>query len=205
MRLLVTTRDEAVLEKAGVQSYKFCDQLTEEAARALLLESAGLTAEQRRRYLMDAIARACGYLPLAISVVGALIRNKRFDWKQALARLISGDLKRPRAIVPGGEQQSVLAALQISVETLPDRERRARFRECVVLPPEVAIPETTLITLWSGILPDPQEARDVAHQFVQSSLMTRDETYRYQLHPLFSRYLHAERSDLSAAHARFVK
>ncbi len=108
------------------------------------------------------------------SRVGALIRSGRFDWEPALARLKAADIKRLRAKLPEYEAESMLAALQVSVEELPEREQRA-FRECAVLPEDVAMPEAALLTLWSEIYDDEEDARDAAQLFVERSLVSRDE------------------------------
>ena len=137
-------------------------------------------------------------------MVGALIRSGRFDWQRVLARLKAADIKRLRAKLPEYEAESVLAALQVSVEELPEREQRA-FRTCAVLPEDVAVPEAALLTLWSEIYDDEEDARDAAQLFVERSLMSRDEARRYRLHDLYHDYLRAECADLPAAHGRFVE
>src|SRR5512132_1008911 len=203
MGLVVTTRDQAVLEKAGAQAHRL-DLLSKDAARALLRESAGLPADGSIPPPADAIARECGFLPLALSVVGAPIRGGRFDWEQVLARLKAADIKRLRAKLPEYEAESVLAALQVSVEELPEREQQA-FRACAVLPEDVAVAEAALLTLWSEIYDDEEDARDAAQLFVERSLMSRDEARRYRLHDLYHDYLRAECADFPAAHARVVE
>jgi NB-ARC domain/APAF-1 helical domain/WD domain, G-beta repeat len=209
--LVVTTRDQAVLKKAGAQAHRL-DLLSKDAARALLCESAGLPADGPMPPPSDEVARECGYLPLAISVVGALIKSGRYDWKEVLARLKAADIKRLRAELPEYEAESVLAALQVSVEALPERERRA-FGECAVLPEDVAVPEPALATLWSSVFDDPLDAGDAAQLFVERSLMSRSfversperkEVRLYRLHDLYRDFLRAECTDLPAVHARFV-
>ncbi len=81
-----------------------------------------------------------------------MIRAGRFSWQQALDRLRRADLARLRTPLPEYEHQGVLAALELSVEALPDKERGA-FLDCAVFPEDVAIPEATLEVLWSGAFP----------------------------------------------------
>jgi hypothetical protein len=202
MGLVVTTRDQTVLEKAGAPAH-WLGLLSEDAARDLLRESAGLPADAPMPPPADAIARECGFLPLAISVVGALIRGGRSDWEKALARLMAADIKRMRAKLPEYEAESVLAALQVSIEALPEREQGA-FRACAVLPEDVAVPEAALLTLWSETYDDEEDARDAAQLFVEPSLMSRDDQ-RCRLHDLYHDYLRAECSDLPTEHARFIE
>jgi WD40 repeat protein len=67
------------------------------------------------------------------------------------------------------------------------------------------VPEAALLTLWSEIYDDEEDARDAAQLFVERSLMSRDDQRRYRLHDLYHDYLHAECADLPAAHGRFVE
>ena len=151
MGLVVTSRDRAVLEKAGVRAHRL-DLLSKNAARVLLHESAGLAADGPP--LADEIARECGFLPLAISVVGALIRTGRFDWNQALARLKAADIKRLRAKLPEYEAESVLAALQVSVEECgPMKVNRFSRWPTVLLPNSTSLWSTPSIGRSVGILP----------------------------------------------------
>ncbi|WP_299289039.1 NB-ARC domain-containing protein, partial [Thermoflexus sp.] len=72
-RYLLTTRNAEVLQTLNAQAFSL-DVLTPEQALALLADWAGqpvdsLPAEAR------AVARECGYLPLALAMVGAFVRQ----------------------------------------------------------------------------------------------------------------------------------
>ena len=92
-RLLVTTRDGGLVTALGAERHSV-DVLSEEQALWLLAqwskqEPAGLAAVARE------VARECGFLPLALAVVGAMVHDKPDRWANALARL------RPELSVSG--------------------------------------------------------------------------------------------------------
>ncbi len=98
----------------------------------------------------------------------------------------------------------MLAALELSVESLPDKERGA-FLDCAVFPEDVAIPEATLEVLWSRRFSDPLDADDAAQLLVERSLLRRDEERRYRLHDLYHDYLRASAENPPALHGELVE
>jgi NB-ARC domain/APAF-1 helical domain len=202
-RLLVTTRDRAVLEKIGAVERRI-DILSPEGARELLLNAAGADAKTLPDEL-DKVVKECGFLPLALAAVGALIRADRFTWPEALVRLRRADLKRLRARLPEYEHDGLLAALEVSVQALPETARKA-FLACAVFPEDIAIPEAALHTLWREQCPDPIDASDIAQLLVERSLLRRNEKCLYRLHDLYHDYARAVAADsLPAMHSELVE
>jgi NB-ARC domain/TIR domain/APAF-1 helical domain len=201
-RLLVTTRDGAVLEQIGASEHRI-DILSPERARELLLGAAAADPDTLSDEI-DNVAKECGFLPLALAAVGALIRAGRFTWPEALARLKRADLKRLRARLPEYEHEGLLAALEVSVEALPETAQRA-FLACAVFPEDIAIPEAALQTLWSEHYPDPDDASDVAQLLVERSLLRRDEKRSYRLHDLYHDYVRVSAISLPALHGELIE
>jgi hypothetical protein len=71
------------------------------------------------------VAKECGYLPLALAMIGAMVRLRPTAWKDALCRLQRGDLEAIKRNFPGYPYPDLLRAIDVSVEGLEaaDRER----------------------------------------------------------------------------------
>jgi len=201
-RYLLTTRNAEVLQTLNAQAFSL-DVLTPEQALALLADWAGqpvdsLPAEAR------AVARECGYLPLALAMVGAFVRQNPESWARALHRLQTADLEKLRRLFPGYEHPTLLAALEASVEALP-QDARARYLDLAVFPEEAAIPLPVLQAFWGPLGLDEDDVADLAETFVNRSLARRDEDGRLRLHDLQHDYLRARAGDsLPDLHRRFL-
>jgi NB-ARC domain/TIR domain/APAF-1 helical domain len=201
-RLLVTTRDGAVLEKIGATEHRI-DILSPERARELLLGAAGADPETVPDGI-DEVAKECGFLPLALAAVGALVRAGRFTWPEALDRLRRADLGRLRARLPEYEHDGLLAALEVSVHALPETAGKA-FLACAAFPEDIAIPEAALQKLWWEQCPNPDDASDIAQLLVERSLLRRDDAHLYRLHDLYHDYVRASAASLPALHGKLVE
>jgi WD40 repeat protein len=201
-RYLLTTRNAEVLQTLNAQTFSL-DVLTPEQALALLADWAGqpvdsLPAEAR------AVARECGYLPLALAMVGAFVRQNPESWARALRRLQTADLEKLRRLFPGYEHPTLLAALEVSVEALP-QDARARYLDLAVFPEEAAIPLPVLQAFWGPLGLDEDDVADLAETFVNRSLARRGEEGRLRLHDLQHDYLRARAGDsLPDLHRRFL-
>jgi hypothetical protein len=201
-RYLLTTRNAEVLQTLNAQAFSL-DVLSPEQALALLADWAGqpvdsLPAEAR------AVARECGYLPLALAMVGAFVRQNPESWARALHRLQTADLEKLRRLFPGYEHPTLLAALEVSVEALP-QDARARYLDLAVFPEEAAIPLPVLQAFWGTLGLDEDDVADLAETFVNRSLARRDEEGRLRLHDLQHDYLRARAGDsLPDLHRRFL-
>ncbi len=200
-RLLVTTRILSVLEKIGATERRL-NVLKPEKALELLADYAGLRVADLPSEAGD-VAKECGYLPLALAAVGNLIRAGRYTWQGAMDRLRAADLERLHARLPDYDHPGVLAALEISVEDLPD-DAKGAFLDCAVFPEDVDIPEAALKTLWSGRFANPEDAADAAHLLVERSLTSRNEAREYRLHDLYHEYVRAMAEDPAAPHRRLI-
>src|SRR5205823_2687961 len=73
-RLLLTTRRKEVVKATGAEEYSL-DVLDPEEARSLLARSSG-TARENLPAEAQAIIDECGRLPLALAMIGALMRGE---------------------------------------------------------------------------------------------------------------------------------
>lgn len=199
--LLVTTRDAEILVGLGAKEYTV-EVLAPEQADMLLADWAGEAVEDLPS-VARRVARACGYLPLALAMIGAMVRHRPGGWADALERLERADLGKFHRNFPDYPYPDLLRAIEISVEAL-EPEERERYLELAVVPEEVAVPESVLETLWApaGLLA--VDARDLCAKLVARSFVQRDREGRLRLHDLQADYLRHETRDLRRLHGRLV-
>ena len=213
-RVLITTRTQEVLQSIGAREIPL-SVLEEQDALQLLADSIG--GEGKSLLGLDKkIVKECGYLPLAITVVGRLIGDEILSRKSALDRLEHPDLEVLKSLAvqfpierPEFKDGGLLAVLEISVEELPQQARDA-FLDCAVFPEDVSIPEAALATLWSLRLESNEQVRKTVQLLVRRSLIRRENKHLYRIHDLYHDYLIAKfknltrAKDLTALHRRLL-
>ena len=182
-RLLITTRDARTAVSLGAHQQSL-DVLTREQSLQLIslwsdcpISALPLEAAE--------IVRECGCLPLALAMVGALLRGKPDRWKNILHRLRDADLGRIRQNFPEYPHPDLLRTIDISMEAL-EEEVRKRYLKFAVFPEDSSIPETAIGTLWRL---GQYDVEDTVDQLVDLSLVTRDSEGRFRVHDLLLDYL----------------
>jgi len=193
-RLLFTTRDASIAAAVGAEEH-IADLLTVEQSRDLLARWCALTPEDLPPEAADLI-RECGRLPLALAMIGAMLRGRPSAyWKHVGNLLRRADLAKIRAQFPDYPHTDLLRAIQVSAEAL-DPKARQRYLALAVLLEDMPIPPAIQQTLW-GV--DEWEALETAEQFVSLSLAQRDaETGSIRLHDLQLDYVRAQYPDREA-------
>jgi WD40 repeat protein len=182
-RLLITTRDARTAVSLGAHQQSL-DVLTWE--QSLQLVSLWSDCPISRLPLETAeVIRECGCLPLALAMVGALLRGKPDRWKNILQRLRDADLGRLRQSFPEYPYPDLLRTIDVSVEALED-EVRERYLKFAVFPEDNAIPEAAIRTLWRI---GQYDVEDTLDQLLDLSLMTRDSDNRFRIHDLLLDYV----------------
>ena len=90
-RLLITTRNNEVLVGLGAEEHRV-DVLSPSDALKMLAEWVGEKSPDKLPPEAAEVAKECGYLPLALAMIGAMIRLRPTAWKDALSRLQRADL-----------------------------------------------------------------------------------------------------------------
>ena len=124
-RLLITTRDEAVVRASGAVPH-VVEELTEPAAREFLAKAVGL-AERDLPPATASVIRECGRLPLALALAGATLADAPKDeglWRDVVAALRIADHEQLRAEFDYPYPHPI-AAIQASVDFLPPEYRAA--------------------------------------------------------------------------------
>jgi hypothetical protein len=155
----------------------------------------------------DEVVEECGYLPLAISVCGAMVRDG------VLWRDLVTSLKKARlGFLEGGELDyayaSVLGSLTVGFEFLEEKDRDAanRYLELAVFPSDEAIPEAAVVTLWGrgGELPE-EDSRKLLATLDRKSLLRMEggpADRRITLHDLQYDFLRSKQADWPGLHNR---
>src|SRR5271165_1125775 len=201
-RLLITTRYNEVL--VGLGAVEHCvDVLPPSEALEMLAEWAGQKDANNLPSEAAEVAKECGYLPLALAIIGAMICLRPTAWKDAFSRLRHADLEAVKRNFPGYPYPDLLRAIEIGVEGLESADLY-RYLNLAVFPEDQQIPEEVLRLLWNlGDL----DTRDCMQRLVARSLATwaTGETSLF-LHDLQADVIRKRREkDLPALHLRLVE
>ena len=116
--LLVTTCNSDLMR--GISGIEFdLDVLSADQARELLSR---WTNQSRFPVQAEDIIKECGNLPLALAMVGAMLRGKESEaeWQEVLELLQDAEIDEIRQAFPDYEHESLLRALQVSVDALDE-------------------------------------------------------------------------------------
>ncbi|MBZ5520925.1 MAG: TIR domain-containing protein [Acidobacteriia bacterium] len=193
-RLLFTTRNAEIGAAVGAQEHT-AGLLTKEESREVLARWSGtevlkLPPEATR------LVQECDRLPLALAMVGAMLRGKPpLLWKRLCNLLRQADLEKIKADFPDYPHTSLFRAIQVSVESL-DEPTRQRYLDLAVMLEDMPIPPVVQQSLWHA---NQGEALEIAEQFLGRSLAQRDgEAEAIRLHDLQLDYVRAQYLDRGA-------
>jgi len=186
-RFLFTTRDASIGHCVNAHQHR-ADLLDLEQSRELLASWANLPRENLPGPA-DYIIAECGRLPLALSVVGAMLRGKNIRfWSDALGRLRRADLSSLKKQLPQG-QESFFKAVETSFQSL-EPEMQKQYKALGVLLEDMAAPLPILETLWNV---DTAEARNISNRLADLSLAQSDaEEESIRVHDLQLDYVRAQ-------------
>jgi tetratricopeptide (TPR) repeat protein len=189
--LVLLTSRRTLTGLDGAEVYEL-DVFDEAEAVELLGRIAGRDRAAAEPEAAAAIARACGYLPLAVALAGARLRT-RASWTFAdlAERLHAGDLDTVKV---GG--RSLTAVFDLSYQGLADRARRT-FRLLGLCPSrDFTAPAVAALTGTSTA-----EAVSVLEELQDEHLLQQQVAGRYSFHDLVAVYAHerAVRDEPAAA------
>ena len=188
-RLLITTRDASVAAGTGATEH-IADLLSDADARSVLAKWSGVADAPEAA----ALIQECGRLPLAIAMIGAMLRGKPEKyWARVVTLLREADLEKIRAQFPDYPHHDLFRAMEVGVAALDETTRARYLRLAVALEDMVILPPVQR-TLWGT---DEGEALDTAEMLIGLSLAERvGEGIR--LHDLQLDYLRARWPDRDA-------
>ena len=193
-RLLFTTRDAGIAAAVGAQEHR-AELLTEEQSRTVLARWSGKQEDKLPRE-SESLIKECGRLPLALSMIGAMLRNKPVaSWQRVLDLLRNADLEKIKTQFPDYPYTDLLRAIQVSVDSL-DEQIKERYLALAVLMEDMPAAPIVQQTLW-GV--DKAEAADTSSQLVGLSLAQPDgDGSALRLHDLQLDYVRAQFPDREA-------
>ena len=150
------------------------------------------------------IVRKCGALPLALAMIGGMVRNGlakgRSDaWATAVRRLQEARLDVIRQPLENYRYDALERAIE-SVDDLDDTIRR-RYFTMGIFREDTAVPERVLAILWRC---DEDDAQRTVDRWLDTSLATRDANGRITLHDLQLDYARRRVPSLPALHEQLI-
>jgi WD40 repeat protein len=204
-RLLITTRNNEVLVGLGAEEHRV-EVLSLSDAIKMLAEWVGEKSPDKLPPEAAEVAKECGYLPLALAMIGSMVRlNLRLTaWKDALTRLQRADLQAIKRAFPGYPYPDLLRAIEVSIEGLESADRE-RYLDLAVFPEDQPIPEGPLAILWKL---EELDTRACMTRLVARSLASRSElrgSEALMLHDLQRDLIHKRREEqLPSLHGQLV-
>ena len=199
-RLLISTRQRDVVKGVNAQDYPI-DLLSHEEAELLLAQSADLNVDAvRKSPKAQEVVAESGRLPLALAMIGGMVRSRPNPWGTALRYLAKQDLARIRQEFPDYEYPNLFQALGASVDFLDDDPEAVRFNaherylDLAVLSEDTAVPLTMLQTFWQSHGLDDLDVRELAQLFVDRSLAQWEDS-AIRLHDLQGDYVRQVAAD----------
>lgn len=202
-RALITTRDSSLSSAVGAREVPL-DVLTADESLILLSEWSGQeVAALPAEAVM--VAAECGRLPLALAMIGAMVKGHRaILWSDVLRLLRDAQLESIHQNFPNYPYPNLLRAMQVSVDALESAEAQQRYIDLAVFPDNTPIPVAAIETYWQPMGLTETAARQLIDLFVDRSLMRRDPAGRLSLHALQLDYVRKQCSDPAALHRRLV-
>ncbi|MFT3802339.1 MAG: NB-ARC domain-containing protein [Burkholderiaceae bacterium] len=202
-RVLLTTRDAAIVRALDAHEHRVGLLSNEEALR-LLARAAHIDMTDLPP-LAQALADECGRLPLALAIVGAMVRGRANDrWTDTLEHLRRADLDRLRADFPDyREYPHLMAVIGASVEALP-AATAAAYLDLAMLADDERIPEAVLQQLWAVAEVDAAAVRARIDLLADRALLDRDERGWIGVHDIQHDFLVHRCPDVTSVRRRLV-
>jgi hypothetical protein len=146
-RLLITTREGELATGLGANEIRL-DELDRDAALRHLADWTNANAADLPPIVGD-VAKACGYLPFALSLCGALAAEG-LSWADVAESLRIADQEYLEKKFPNYPYPNVLRCLEASAQALERADGRGArcFRSLVVFQKGDKVPEQAVVTLW---------------------------------------------------------
>jgi WD40 repeat protein len=138
-RLLVTTRDPGILTALGARDVRL-GTLPPELAMELLASWAGVSKQSLPSEAAE-VAKEVNFLPLALALAGAQIRDGG-SWRDLVIALEAGNL-----IYLDHPYGSVFKSLQANLDAIGAHDS-ARYIELAVFPEDTEVPASVIAQLW---------------------------------------------------------
>ncbi len=202
-RLLITTRQSQILTSIDAEECKV-DVLSQEQSLLLLRKQSRWADNATLPESAQEIVKQCGGLPLALSMIGAMLRNKPPDrWGKVLAYLKNADLNSIKQIIKDYPHRTLFTALHVSIEDQPLPIRNC-YLKLAVFPEVTPIPESVLDFYWDKEDLQGKDPTNVIDELVDASLIFRYDDDSLMLHDLQRAYVSSQCGNVQILHQKMV-
>jgi WD40 repeat protein len=201
VRILMTSRHQDLFASTGVHLI-VVDELSEHEGLELLSEWTATSLDKLPPQARE-ICDECGNLPLALSMVGAMIGQRTDRWDYALARLRAAKLDKVGAKLPDYPYRDLDRAMLVSFEDL-DATLQQRYLDLAVLPEDASAPLLMLETWWVTEGTDRLDVVEILDRLAARSLVRVQRDGRYVVHDVQRDFLLARVGDVPALHERWL-
>ena len=183
-----TSRSLALGHEVNATAVKVAELELEQALQ-LLANWTGRERAQLEQLPAEAICQRLERLALGVAMAGAMIGRGGDEqrWQDVLARLKAADLGGIRADF--GEEYphpTLLAAIELGIDELPDEPTRQRYRELAVFNGRGPFPRAAAEALWRPAGLSGPDTGDLLALLEGRSLINSEGERRYSLHDLQS-------------------
>ncbi|KAK9081349.1 hypothetical protein Syun_031128 [Stephania yunnanensis] len=167
-KVVVTTREENVASTIGSSYTHDLQLLSDDHCLRLFESKAFVQGETKNSNLVkigEAIVKKCRGVPLAVKVLGGLMRSKKTEQEWLVIR--DGEFWE----LGGDVQKQVIEILKLSYNNLPPKVRQC-FSYCSIFPKDYKIGKNEVIRLWmaQGFLQISKEGElmeDIGEEFIR--------------------------------------
>lgn len=190
VKTLITTRKRDILRAIGAKEY-LVNLLHPEQSLLLLKKKVGVI-EEALLPLAEEILERCGYLPIAINIIGANLKGKdeRY-WNNILKKLKSSNIEKIKFDNANSQHQNLDKVIDISVNNL-NTQLKDSYLSLSIFENTKRIPATTLEVYWGD------DYLDLVDELTNVSLLFEDKDFKnkffYYVHDLQLDYI-KKRSD----------
>jgi len=196
-RVVVSSRDGRVLDEIDADSYNL--SLLSDAESAQLLAQYAAIDNHQMPQAAKGILQLCGNLPLALAMIGAMVRGKSETyWEDAFNALKDADLEEISARFPDySHYPNLFAAIEISIQAL-DSDLRNKYQDFAIFSEDSLIPEDVLVTFWKPL--KGRQIRKMILELVERNLLQRASDNALTIHDLLLAYIRREIRDIGEKH-----
>ena len=201
-KILITTRFNQVLSAIGAEECKI-DVLSDVQAVKLLCSQANIL-EKDVSDISHKIAKECGFLPLALTMIGSMLSGKPLNrWERTLKHLQNADLHKIQKHSIDYPYPDLFKALHVSVEALP-KVIETCYLELAIFPEDKIIPESVLELYWNKETLQTYDPIEIIDDLLDSSLIFRFNDEHISIHDLMRDYMRSQLTNIMQYHERLV-
>jgi WD40 repeat protein len=201
-RLLITTRNRQAVRYLTGNTFEV-DLLSKEDALVLLAKSSNQKLHALPSEAAEIIAE-CGHLPLAISMIGGMIKaGDENTWKYSLAMLREADLEEVAQRFPNYPYPDLFKAIEVSINSLTGEDRH-NYLQLGVFKEDTRIPEEMIHLLWKTEGWKEYHTHKLINSFTERSILQRIGSGVYGLHDLQLDYIRRTSTNLGAVHQHLI-